>query len=504
VTPSPAQRDSRDITRGAGFNYLGFAARLGSRAPFLVLAGLLYGEAVFGRYTFALAVIETAAALSLFGVKRSMLKFMSRAQATGGSLPQAIGNAVALPIIAAMVMTVAVAGGAAELATLFNSPSVAEALLLLAPAIPLIVTADVLLAAIRFTRDMRPEVLSRSVAEPLTLTLVLVAAYLGGVRETGLFVAYLASVAMAAGGAVFFFVRRFPVRECLAVRLHWRDMRELVGYSGPTAFFDLLILLSNRVDVYLVTFFFPDAVLGVYGMAWQFSSFVKKIRAGFDPIVAPVVSQSLADGDVARAEGQLAMVSRWVLTVQVPVVLAFAFLGDELLGLMGGGFAGGALILTILVLGDMINGTAGFSEYPFLFERPAANVGFGALQLSANVALGIVLIGFLGPEGAALGVLGSYALVNAIRLVALSRAFGIGMLRAAMVKPLVAGAVAGGVLWVLDRLLPGEVVVRVAASMGAMVAAYVLVLVGLGLEREERELVGGWKGRRKGEGGRVG
>ncbi len=498
MTPSAAQRDSRDITRGAGLNYLGFAARLGSRAPFLFLAGLLYGEAVFGRYTFALAVVETAAALSLFGVKRSMLKFMSQAQATGGSLPKAIGNAVALPIIAATAMTAAVAGGAVGLATWFNTPPAAQALLLLAPAIPLIVTADVLLAAIRFTRDMRPEVLARSVAEPLTLTVALVAAYAAGVREAGLFVAYLASVAAAAGGALFFFIRRFPLRDCLAVRLRWRDMRELVGYSGPTALYDLLMLLSSRVDVYLVTFFFPEAVVGVYGMAWQFSSFVKKIRAGFDPILAPVLSQSLADGDLRRAEGQLAMVSRWVLTVQVPVVLAFAFLGDELLGLMSGAFAGGAVVLTILALGDTIHGSAGLAEYPFLFERPVANVGFGALQLVANVALGILLIDALGPEGAALGVLGSYALVNAVRLVALRRTFGIAMLKPAMVKPLVAGGAAGAALLVVDRLVPGVAVVRVVASIGAMVATYVGLLAGLGVEAEDREQLAGWSDERQG------
>jgi len=480
------ETDTRDLARGAGVNYLGYALRLGARAPFLLVAALLYGEVRFGEYVFGLSIVETAAALALFGLKRSLFKFMSESTARQETVYRAVANGVALATVMGAIATGVVIAGASHLAQWFHLPSAAHSLPLLAAAIPLIVTSDILLVAIRFTRQMRYEVMARSIAEPITLSVVAVSAYYLGAREHGLFIGYLASLTVAAAASVFFFARVFPIWTCLRMPLAWGEMRQLVSFSGPTAGYELMTLLGDQVDVYLVTYFFPAGVVGVYGMARQFSTFTKKVRQGFDRILPPVLSDAIAAGDLGRVGAQLALVSRWILSVQVLLVLVFAFFGNEVLGLLGGKFAGGAVALTLLLIGDAVNGSLGVSELPIVYLRPKANLLLGAGRLLLSLGTGIWLIGALGMEGAALSVVVTYCAINLARIVVNWGLFGIVTVRRSIGKPPLAAIPAAASAFLVLHLTAGVPVAGMVLGVPVLIGGYLTALYRLGLEPEER------------------
>lgn len=480
------ETDTRDLARGAGVNYLGFIARLAPRALFLFLAGSLYGEARFGVFTFGITLVETAAAVALFGMKRSLFKFMSEAVVRGETELRAVANGMALALTTGTVITLAVSVGADFLAGLFRLPSAARPLLLLTPAIPMIVVSDILLVAIRFTRQMRFEVWARSVAEPITLTATVAIAYYAGARETGLLIGYVASLAVAAVASVIFFVRIFPLRTCLRIPLQWEEMRRLITFSGPTAGYELMLLLTDKVDIFLVTYFSPAAVVGIYGMARQLSTVTKKIRQGFDRILPPILSESIAAGDMERARDQLAMVARWILSIEVLIVLGFAFYAGHLLGLLGGAFAAGAVILILLLIGDAINGSLGVSELPIVYLRPSVNIAIGAAMLLMSVATNIWLIQAMGAVGAALSVVITYALVNAGRVGVNRWLFHITPVKPSILKPLLAAfpAVAAMLAW--QHLSADVPWVGTLVGVPVLVASYVGALLLLGLEPEDR------------------
>lgn len=490
-----AESDRRDLARGAGVNYLGFVARLGARIPFLFLAGLLYGEVRFGEFTFGITVVETVAAVALFGLKRSLFKFMSEAEEAGGRPHQAIADGLAVAVMTGGAATLLVGLGADRLATLFRFPTAADALRLLSLAIPLIVLSDVLLTATRFTRRMRYEVWARSVGEPITLVAVITVAWLAGFREAGLQLGYVASLGVAAVLSAAFFVRLFPVWECLTAPLRWREIRRLAAFSGPTAGYDLLTLVVDKVDIFLVTFYSPPAVVGVYGMARQFATVTKKIRHGFDRILPPVLAQAVAAGDIGRARGQLVTVSRWILTVQVLIVLGFVFYGDEVLGLLGGQFGGAALILVLLMAGDAINGSLGVAELTIVYLKPWANVAIGAVMLAVGVAANVWLIRAWGAEGAAAAVLLTYAVANALRVGANRWLLGIHTVAARLLKPLAAAVPAVAVLLAVERLTAGLPPADVLLGIPLLVTTYVGALRLLGIEEEDRRLLARLLGR---------
>ncbi len=479
--------DRRDLARGAGVNYLGFVARLGARAPFLFLAGILYGEAAFGLYTFATAVVETGAALALFGMKRSLSKRLSDAGGREGELNRAIATGIVLALGLCIPITLLVAGAAGPIALAFGLPQAVTSLLVLSLALPMIVLSDILLVAIRFTRQMRFEVYARSIVEPVTLTVSVIIAHLLGMGALGLVSGYVAALTAAAFTTAFFFRRLYRVRDLLGIRLRAADIVGLLAFTGPTAAYEIMMLLANRADVFLVSYFAPASGVGVYGMAREFSTVTRKIRQGFDPILRPVLSDSVAQGARERARAQLAMVARWILTSQVPVVLIFIFFGDDLLGLLGSGFAGGALILVLLMTGDLIEGALGVNEIPIVYLRPRANIFIGALWLSANVGLGIPLIRIFGAEGMAMAVVLALAGVNLARVGVNRTQLGVDMVEMSLLKPVAAALPAAAAVWALGEGLSPSSPLTVLIGLPALLLIYAGGLVLVGLEPDDRE-----------------
>ena len=73
VTASPAQRL---ILRGGGSAALGFVIRFGARLLFVIVAGRLFGVALFGAFAIAVAVVELAVTLGGAGMKRQLFKLL--------------------------------------------------------------------------------------------------------------------------------------------------------------------------------------------------------------------------------------------------------------------------------------------------------------------------------------------------------------------------------------------------------------------------------------------
>ncbi len=154
---------------------------------------------------------------------------------------------------------------------------------------------------------------------------------------------------------------------------------------------------------------------------------------------------------------------------------------------MGGQFGAAGLILTFLVLGETLNGTFGVSEFPLLYLRPLVNVALGVGVVLGNAALAALFILMLdAPEGAALGVAASAALVNGARLVLNARYFGLHLLRRTLLKPIAAGAVAGAVALAVRWIAPGPPGLGVVLGIVGLLGSYPMALYGLGLEPEDR------------------
>ena len=111
---------------------------------------------------------------------------------------------------------------------------------------------------------------------------------------------------------------------------NYMQMKRMFQFTAPTALNDLLHELLFRLDVFLLSFFTSDKTVGIYGIALQVATTVKKIRQSFNPILEPVISQSLEQYSLKDTGEQLARVSYWMLSVQAFLVVFLYFYGSAL------------------------------------------------------------------------------------------------------------------------------------------------------------------------------
>ncbi len=480
-----SKKNSRDIARGTAANYGGFVFRLSVRIPFLFLAGMLYGETLFGGYTFATALVETVAVSALLGFKRSQFGFLEQARAAGdGNQTLAIIRSCwALCMLVAVSAAVLISSVAGLLADWMSSPDIAAPTRLMAWAIPLIVSTDLLLTATRYKRKVRYEVLARSVAEPTALTLLAIVFYLLGWKETGLPLAYVCALATACAVSIFGF------RQCYSgvFRAGWMGFSKLVDMtvrSAPTAGYDILRALLANAHIMLMAYFFSEGIVGIYGVAVQFTTLVSKIGLGFEPILAPVVAQLTTWGKPRQMAKQMRQVIRWIMIIQFALVLLFVLYGDILLGLIGEQFTAGANILSVLVMAVMLKSAFAFNDLPVIYRRPQLNLYLVIILLALNISLIFVLAPNFGPIGVAWAMFLTYLVNAVVGSLLVHWLFEVWTISVKFLRPVFALLVSLMVGLILDAAG-----VSTWISMPAVLAAYGILTITVSLTRDDRNQI---------------
>jgi O-antigen/teichoic acid export membrane protein len=396
-------------------NIGGFLLRMGSRVPFLFIAGQLYGSERYGEYVLATAVIESAAVIGTFGFKLTLFRFLHDAKERP---PEDVLRHV---LVVTQGLAFALAAGlwlaSGALADLFNVPGAGRKIAFLAWFIPPIVLADILLAATWAKRVVHFDVVARSIVEPATLTVVSYLLFRLGFADMGLPIAYGAAFSGAALAATISFARLYSWRTLFGGRLRVPYLKELIRTSGSTSLHDVIVLLFGKIDVLAVGYFFGSHAVGLYGMAQQFLTVVEKVTLSFIPILIPVLTEALRTRDVSRARSQLATVGGRIVVMQLPIIILFLFAGPLLLGLIGPDFPGAWSILMILTLGAWINGVLGLSEIALLSIRPLANPQASVLRLAVYGAILLPLQSVLGVPGVALANVCATLAANVVRAV---------------------------------------------------------------------------------------
>lgn len=487
-----ARQDQRDIARGAGANFLGFLIKLGSRAPFLFIAGTLYGSHAFGRYVIILAVIDTLAGISTFGLKRSLFKFLDddvlhdKDASSHATISAALLLAVGLAAIFGLILFLS-ADWVAGLVNLSEEDSLP--LRLLSPIIPLIALVDVMLAATRFQRTVRFEVLARSICEPMTLMLSALAFYFLGEQQFGLFYASGLSILAALAVALTGFAKLYSFRFLTPHPDTLRRAHGIIRFTAPTGLSDLVTILLFRMDVFVISYFCTSAELGIYGMAQQFATSVQKVHESFNPIVAPVISTLIARGSVQSVRDQLAQVSRWIFSLQLVIVIGMAFFGSLLLSVLGSGYAVGGVALTLLVVAEMLNGSFGICDLPLLFRRPVINPIVTIFGLLLQGLFCWILVPRMGINGAALSLCLTYFMMNAARILMLRLLFRVMVLEWAMLRPVLAGLLCALAMAMFQRHFPFGGLVQAVVGIPLMFAIYGGLMMAFGLKTRERSFM---------------
>jgi O-antigen/teichoic acid export membrane protein len=239
------------------------------------------------------------------------------------------------------------------------------------------------------------------VAQPGTQTVVAGAFYLAGLTEVGLLASYAAALVAACLTALWGYGEQFGLSSLIG-RIEKDRAIDMTRRSASTGVFDILTMLMSRIDMFVVGHFFSAQGVGLYGMAQQFLTLPDQIGKSFAPVVMPVLSQALHEGDVKRARGALAAMVPRQAALEGVLVAAFILFGAFLLKFFGGDqFIAAAPVLAILSAGILVNDILAIAGLPLVVTRPMVNPGAGAVTLAAYLTAVAAVEGSYGIEGIA-------------------------------------------------------------------------------------------------------
>jgi O-antigen/teichoic acid export membrane protein len=389
LTTSPAGEapggDLAALAKGGRTNFFGFLLRLAARLPFLFIAGRYYGADALGRFASALVVVELIAMLCTMGEKRGLAQRLSESDADPGHV-----------VADGLVMAV-LAGSLTGLVLwllpypMFPSGTYTEIDRLLVLAIPALAMTEILLAAQAYRYDVGATVRARAIVEPWTISIV-AGAMIFAVPDSGLAIAYLASIYAALLASAWPFLRTYGWPR--GWRPGVRRMAAMTGRGLPLAAADAIEWGTRRLDLLILGLFAAPTAVGVYYVAQQVASLPQKLKTSFEPILGPVLTRKLKERDYPAIAKQVCQVGFWIMAAQAGVGLALGIPGEAIMGVVGPGFVGGTGALAFLLAAEVVAATAVVSEAALVYVARLRNlwISIATIALQAAMTVGAMLI----------------------------------------------------------------------------------------------------------------
>jgi len=462
----------------------------------------IFGDAIYGAYRAAMALVEIAARGGAGGADKAMLRYVAAARASGDEdgVRRALGTGLRHCLVVSGTLSLIIFLGAEPLiaawlrlqAALGKPPPGAESLVpalrALAPVPLLWATLWVLIQASLAARVTRANFWVRGLFEPLALLVAGVTAYWLGGRLQALAVAQ--SLAAVSTLLLAIVLVRGVFRP--AERRRVLSAPRIPGFRGFAAYLGLAELLNailQQVHILIVATFAGVEANAIYSCAELITRVVANMRYAFDSIVAGMMSEALQLGARDRLQHNLRLTTRWVITVAVPIAAAVIALRRELLmTIFRPSYASGASALLVLTLAHLANAGLGLTGWVLVAGgRSKLLLLNNFLGVLFNIAAGLYFTPRYGLVGATFGVLGSVLIVQGAAIIEVAAWQKVHPFAPALCKPVAAGAIAFAVMMLLQRVLPFGWI-RLAGVMIAGVISYGVTLLALGLPPEEKKM----------------
>jgi O-antigen/teichoic acid export membrane protein len=463
------------LAKGGRTNIAGFVLRLAARIPFLFIAGRLYGPDLVGRFALAVVVVELAALVATLGLKRGLAQALSSSDQPHASV---VWDALAL----AFVLSIAASGVLIAFPEVMYANTQVTGLDRFLPCIIVAVAwSDVSLAALAYRHNVKAAVTARAVVEPWTISIAAWVFSFFTIKD-GLVLSYVASMIAALIASMVPFLRSYGLPHGWSPRI--APLFALARANAPLAGADALEWGSRNVDRFILGVMFEPKVVGIYYMAQQVASLPQKLKTSFDPILGPVITQSLAVNDRAAIANQVRQVAFWIMAAQAGLALMGSIPAEAVMGVVGPQFVAGSAALGFLLTAEVFASTGAVCESALVYTARHRNLVISIVMLAVQIALSFLLIGAMREAGwpttwQAAGP--AVALMVSVGLTSIIKATLLGRILAAPVSPwrwpllwaVIAAVVVGSLFTALPHRLEW---VELLVGEPAIAATYLFVL----------------------------
>lgn len=419
------------IARGAVVNILGSCGKVLIPVYFILITRL-FGPAAMGVYYMAFVVIDIALTLTVSGFNDGILMYCSRYaddRRDEEKFYRILANGFLLTLaIAALLVAGCHFWGLGLLQERYPQPGFVETLQVMSLAIPFSVLSTVVIAATKSQMNMKWDALLNGFLRPLLLILFALIALTdanAGLRQ--LAQGYLATSIVLAIVAVAVYRRFFSLKKLLFAFRSFRLERGLLAFVIPQNLNRTFNTFVTNLDVLMLGYFGlkPEAI-GFYGIGAQIVRNIREIKLAFAGSYAPVIVRQHRAGDSVGMGVTMTTVSRWIISIALPVAMVIGILRQDLLLLFHASFTSAASFMLFLLIPPLLSCSFGLAgNIVVMSGYSLVNLGNSVLVAASTLLFNALLIPRFGLMGAATATMLASILITLLQLVEVRYLIGV-------------------------------------------------------------------------------
>jgi O-antigen/teichoic acid export membrane protein len=490
VTVNPTEA----LAKGAGFSFVGQILSTGIKYGSQVALAWFLGVQAFGIYTLGLAIYQLGELFSRLGLELGAVRYASIYQSNGdvrrlkGILLQAVG----LPLLSGLLLGSILYLSADAIAQTFSDePKLTEILHLFAFAIPIGASGTSAAFASTGFQTTKYRVFAWDLLLPLANLLLIVLFGTIGLGLWGTALAWLLASSVCLIFTLYFLYQLFP--QIINQRIQpIFESKQLLSFSLPLSFGTLLWLVLIWTDILMLGYFRPASEVGIYRAASQTAFLMILFNRSLITMFTPMIAKLYGQGELTQMKQLFQTATRWNFSFTMPIFLVLAVTSKQILQIFGTEFGTGWLLLIILAAGQLTRaGAGGLAMHMLTMSGHQYLKLYGDCLLAGiNIVLNLLFIPQWGSMGAAIATCLSMAGVNLIQLAQVKRVLKIEVDIRNYFKPILAGAIAGLIGFVVQTwLIQFHFVVSALLSTLAITSLYVGLMLIFGLEEADQTIL---------------
>ena len=465
-----------------------------NRYLYTALLARWVGVEYLGIYSLANAIMLIGEVIAKMGLEIGVMRFVSRAdpETDKFQIQKIIQSALKMTGIFSIGIAILLAGFAWLLVDLFKGTLLLHtAIIVFAFTVPFNAITLVSAFATQGFKLLKYKVFTTQFLNPTLLLLVMVISYWAISKESAIILP-MAVTGVLGSITMFLILKNVSGVKLMGVLSAPFD-KKLLAYSIPLMLVTILQTFMHWMDILMLGYFTDTSVVGLYHPAARTAGLLQALLISFIGIYAPIMSQLHGKGDFREMSRLYKLVSRWLLTLSIPISLVFILYPVKVMLLFGPDYMDSASILVLLTIATFVQ-TAFGAAGPVLsmsgYTRLVLWNSLGAFIL--NLVLNIILIPKFGIMGAAWATLISLTALGLARIIEVQLILKLSFFSSRLYKPLLAGLVTlFCILSIRSFVMVYHTVVTLSIVFLCSIIIYGFILWLLKLEPEDKDF---WSG----------
>lgn len=480
------------MAKGGGITFVGALLAYGVRFVMGIVVARSLGSDQFGLYNLALTVASIAAGMALLGLPSALVRYISlfaSRRDEGGIwsiLQIGLGSTTALSLLLALCMYLFATPIAEHI---FHEIELSPLLRLASLMVPSLTLVDILAAATRGFKRMEYTAIVKNVLQPLIKFVLVVIFAITGLNTVQALTAHTLSVVLVSGTLLYFLNRMFSLRRPL--RTTRRDAKAVFKFALPLHMDYLIRTFRGNVQMLLLGALNTATTVGVFSVATQVNMIGRMFHQSIVTASMPIVSELYGREDKTQLARFYQTMTKWTFTLNLPLFITVLLFSEPILSIFGEDFVSGALALTILAWGNLVNTGTGICGVVInMTGNTTFNLINSVMLTALTLTLNLLLIPRWGVVGAATATMAAAILVNLLRLTEVFVLFRLLPYNASFLKPVTVGLATMLVAWGIRQLFHTDGhIVSTIVNIALLFAVYVAGILMLGLSQEDRAVL---------------